>query len=373
MHLPSLYSKTGKGKLNIWTIYTNGDHIITEWGEAGGKTQKNSVVIKGKNVGRSNETAPGEQADKEAQSKWEAKKLKKYYESPEEAMSTLNIKPMLAYTLDDKRRAKLQFPVDMQPKFNGVRCMAYLWSERPAYMSEVAYNMPGGSVRLMSRGGKDYTVPAVQVALEGLLAPGTCLDGELYIHGESLQSIRHLMAEEDPRITFHVYDYTALPADSTPWVERLGALESWYGGHVMAYCIEEVDTVTVWNTAEIDRVHNDYVEQGYEGAMIRLHDKPYKLAGKSTGLLKVKDFVDAEFRIISWSTGRDGVVRYKCIQEEGLEFEVRPIGNVETRKLLLQGANDAIGQLLTVKYQERSDDNIPIFPVGISIRPPEDL
>lgn len=358
MQYPSLYSKTSKGVLNVWTISTSGASINTEWGPVDGKLQKNSVKAEGKNVGKANETTSKEQAELEAESKWKAQKRKKYYDTPDMAMGTVNIKPMRAYTLDDKRAAKLSFPVDAQPKFDGVRCMAY--------------NNDDGSVRLMSRGGKDYDVPLVAMELEGKIPTGMCVDGELYIHGESLQSIRHLMADEDPRVIFVVYDYTCLPANADTWAQREVSLRTWFrNNHFIT--IELAETVVCQNMEDVKTSHDDWVGMGYEGAMVRTHTGKYKLAGKSTDLLKVKMFQDAEFQVVRWTTSKDGVVLYTCIQEEGLEFDVRPVGTTEQRARMLKDADSHVGQLLTVKFQDRSDDNIPKFGVGKSFRPMEDL
>lgn len=360
MQLPSLYSKTSKGKLNIWTIRTVGAVICTEWGESGGALQTNSVKVTGKNIGRSNETTPEKQASLEAKAKWESKKLKKYYESPEEAMNTLNIKPMRAYILDENREKKIPWSggVTIQPKFNGVRCMAY--------------NRPDGSVRLMSRGGKDYICPTIAQELGGIIPKDYCVDGELYIHGTSLQTIRHLIADESPEMQFHVYDFTKLPVDDTEWKERLWNLRTWVHSNPREH-IKLSSEASVSNMDAVKMCHDKLVAQGYEGVMLRTPTGKYKLAGKSTDLLKYKLMVDEEFRVVGVGQGRDEVPVYVCIQEEGLTFDVRPKGTKDERKRLLAEGDLRIGQLLTVQYQERSDENKPLFPVGISFRPESDL
>jgi ATP-dependent DNA ligase len=355
--LPALYSKTSKGTLNIWTISTEGPHIHTEWGPVGGQLQNNSVQVSGKNIGKTNETLAREQAALEAQSKWEKQKRLKYFENPAEAMGTLNVKPMRAYSLDN-RVDKLSWPVTVQPKYDGVRCMAYLNAD--------------GSVRLMSRGGKDYTAPHIQEALRGRLEPGICLDGELYVHGESLQTIRHLQAEEDTRLTYHVYDITAIPTDHKVWKNRKKDLDAWFAANKLS-CVVKALSATVNDLTEVRAKHDEWVDAGYEGAMVRTMDGPYKLAGKSTDLLKYKMFQDAEFTVVGFSVSKDGVPLFKCVQEEGLEFDVRPVGDAETRKRLLEEAPSRIGQLLTVKFQSRSDDNIPTFGVGKAFRSADDL
>ena len=63
------------------------------------------------------------------------------------------------------------------------------------------------------------------------------------------------------------------------------------------------------------------------------------------------------------------VVIFKCINEDGLAFDVRPQGTHEDRSIMFKKLNDYIGKNLTVKFQGRTQDNIPRFPVGIRIRP----
>ena len=52
----------------------------------------------------------------------------------------------------------------------------------------------------------------------------------------------------------------------------------------------------------------------------------------------------------------------------GHTFVVRPRGSFELRRQWMKDINSIIGKKLTVRYQELTDDGIPRFPVGISIR-----
>lgn len=359
MKLPTLYTKTSKNVLNCWEISTDGATVTTMWGPVDGLKQTNSYRAKGKNTGRSNQTTPEEQAALEAKSRWDKQVRLKYRETPDAADEDLNIKPMRAYVLDEKRAKKLLWPVYVQPKLNGVRCMAYVKGD--------------GAVRLVSRGGKDYTVPHVQQELKNRIPKNTMLDGELYIHGTSLQTARHLQAQKSPELKFHVYDITALPTDNTTWQKRLHALHQWFQDNPNLEHVFLTDTVLANTMGTVKKIHADLTAKGYEGVMVRTVEGPYKLAGKSVDLLKYKMFVDAEFKVVGWKKGKDEVPLFVCIQEEGLEFDVRPVGTAEERRNMLSVADSYVGQLLTVKYQDRSDTNIPLFPVGISLRPPEDL
>lgn len=360
---PTLYVKTAAGSINYWKIWTKNGEVFTEWGQVGtDKPLTDSYVAQAKNIGRSNETSPVEQAELEAEAKFKKQLRLKYVHSIEEAESNLNIKPMRAYVWDEKRAKKVRWPVDVQPKYNGVRCMAY--------------PLPGGSIRLMSRGGKDYTVPHIQQELIQRIPPGMCLDGELYVHGMSLQNIRHLIetySDESLQVQLVVYDYTQLPPSKLEWMDRLEALSNWFGLHTSLKYVVQSQTLRARSMEDVRSCHNMWVSLGYEGAMIRTLTGTYRMAAKSTELLKFKMFQDAEFEVVGWGVGKDGVIKYVCVQEDGKSFEVRPMGTEEARAELLKTADADVGKLLTVKFQERSDDNIPIFPVGVAFRPAEDM
>lgn len=359
---PLLYVKTASGAINYWQIWTSGPLVCTRWGKLGtDKELSDSYQAEGKNIGRSNETTPDEQAELEAQSKYDKQLRLKYVTSIEEATSNVNIKPMRAYVLDEKRQKKLKWPVTVQPKYNGVRCMAY--------------NLPDGSVRLMSRGGKDYTMPHVQEDLRGKIPSGWCLDGELYVHRTSLQTIRHYIetpSEKSVWVNLVCYDMTTLPPTDLPWASRHTELANWFVGNSPVHASHSPFNYA-HNMEQVEQLHAYWTNEGFEGVMLREHHGPYKLAAKSVHLLKYKKFQDAEFKVVGWGLGRDGVIIYTCVQEEGKTFEVRPEGNDAERAALLQTADQDIGRLLTVRFQERSDENIPLIVTGVGFRPPEDM
>src|ERR1700722_782426 len=79
MNFPILYKKTSTGADQMWCIFTTNNIIYTQWGQVDGVKQLGEEVIKeGKNIGRSNQTSPTQQAESEALSQWE-NKLKKGY------------------------------------------------------------------------------------------------------------------------------------------------------------------------------------------------------------------------------------------------------------------------------------------------------
>ena len=82
--LDTLYKIDTTGKLREWTMVIEDSCFHAIKGVVGGKLIEDKPrCCESKNVGRSNETTPQEQAESEAQSKWQ-KKLDKDYALTEE-------------------------------------------------------------------------------------------------------------------------------------------------------------------------------------------------------------------------------------------------------------------------------------------------
>jgi len=366
--LETLYHQGKTGAIVQWDIWTEGADICTEYGQIGGKMQTSRKTATPKNVGRANATSADEQAILEATAMHKKRLDGKYSLTIEDAKKEVFL-PMLAGDFE-KRKDKVTYPVDVQPKLDGVRCLAY-WD--------------GDSVKLMSRGGKQWECcQHIIDELETVLPEDWVLDGELYIHGSTFQEITKLVKKlrpESVNVQFHVYDIprTNLPTSQWHWDNRKNALNMFAHRCVTA---DSCKSVKVVNTHQADaeddvyQLQSEYLEDGYEGAIVRERDGEYKFGYRSRSLLKVKNFMDEEYKIIGFGTGIgrfEGSVVWICTTEDGKEFRVVPQGTMEQRQELYKDANNSIGSLLKVKFFELTDDNIPRFPVGLGIRLMEDM
>jgi len=362
-----LYHKTSKGNINIWDIRVEGDTIFTRWGQKDGKIQEAQKKCKGKNIGKANQTSSEDQAISEALSMWTKKRDQKYYESEEEALNERVFLPMLAESFDKRKKflKEENFPVLMQPKLDGLRCLAY-WDNN--------------EVKLMSRGGKEYLLPHIILDLKDSLPKDVVLDGELYIHGESLQELNRLIRgahkyDDSVRVEYHVYDYIS-DIDNTA-EERISELQCWYDRAFLAgTCIVEVPTVAARDVTAVLSQQSVYVNDGYEGGIVRLTEGLYRFGYRSKELLKVKSFQDAEFKIIKYTNGvgkfTDCII-YTCETLEGKTFDVVPKGTFEQRSQWLKEGDSHIGRYLKVQFAQYTEDGLPQFPVGLSIRLEEDM
>ena len=119
-----------------------------------------------------------------------------------------------------------------------------------------------------------------------------------------------------------------------------------------------------------------YIKRGFEGSMARNVNSKYLFGYRSVDLLKVKRFLDAEYKVIGFTEGSAvelGAIVFICETEDGQQFSVRPTGTHEERKEWFTRGDSFVGKMLTVKYQELSNDGVPRFPVGLHFREEWDM
>jgi len=380
---PELYHKTSKGNINVWNVWADGDRVFTRWGKQDGKMQENSYVVEQKNVGKANETSLEQQAEFEAQAMWTHKLERKYVETLEETQDRIFL-PMLAKSFEKRKKFVTDdmYPVYGQPKLDGVRCLA-AWAKSADGQDYV---------KLFSRSGKEYFLKHIseELAAMGLPDDGVT-DGELYIHGVSLQQLNRLVRgshkypEESIKVEYHIYDY---PDDGvTDWASRLEALDHFFDNTAQ----EKVKRLLGRELKDINDVYTYHAEcrqNGYEGSIVRFYDGLYKFGYRSDKLLKVKTFIDQEFPIVGYkhyvvnteTFGDLKCVKYICQNESKTggrngdgTFEVVPRGSFEERAQMLVEADDAVGEQLKVEFADWTEDLIPQFPIGLTIRYEEDM
>lgn len=364
LELPQLHSLSSKGKVKLWGVKVVGRgehvHVLSYHGYVAAKiVDELSSPILGKNIGRKNETTSEQQAILEARSKWQSKIDKNYTEAiPTSVSQFIKVRPMLAHKWVD-RKHNIVFPCYVQPKLNGVRC--------------IADEYPEDEFRFTSRNGKEYTtLRHIEEELVGLLddLPEAALDGEIFSRELNFQEIiRGVKKEREGTklLEYWIYDV----ADTTlDFEDRLEILENIAERLHRDSRVRITPTYLVKNIEELMERHKEF-SLDYEGTMVRNMKGKYVYDFRSTDLQKLKDFIDAEFIIVGAKSGSgsdEGTVIYKCVTTDGKEFDVRPRGTRKQRKDQLDNIEADLGKPLTVRYQELSEDGIPIFPVGIAIR-----
>jgi ATP-dependent DNA ligase len=418
---PPLYGIEKNGKIKTWiaNIYLKGinrdkDHAFAtiEHGQQDGKKQ---ITVRdyteGKNIGKKNETTPLQQCISETRKKWLDKKEKESYQEtmpilqtlkkdekekeqhhhdqPSENMaSAVNSSvsaekkyfPMLAHKFEPEskttKKNTITFPCFVQPKLDGLRCVIYRDSNT-------------GEIRRQSRTGTYFdTMTHIAKSLAPLFEryPDVVLDGELYtteIPFEELAGLiktKKLTAKDHERlcmIDYHIYD---IVDEKSVYQKRYTDIKKMFASvaaatlsspHELPQYIRLVETIEVNTKVEFKSEFSRFIEEGYEGIMLRNKEGKYRCNYRSHDLQKYKEFEEDEFKIVGFTQGdgRDkGTVIWICETKEEKKFTVRPRGTMESRRKLFENGNKYVGKMLTVIYQELTEEGKPRFPVGKDIR-----
>ena len=407
MILETLYKRSKTGKIVYYKVevteYANDSVIRKESGQL--ETQNPIVheeeVHQGKNIGKSNETTPQQQAESQAQSDWLKKKDEGYksladlnlyavkgdegnicyadfntedgtpnhpvywhelehvldVKLPEvNTDASGNLKPMLA--TDWAKVKYISYPVYVQPKLDGVRCLMI------CNVTDTTCN-----VRFLSRSGKDYNT--VNHIIDNTTFPrgNYIVDGELYSDELTFQEIIQAVKKQcdnSSKIKFNAYDLV----NGNEQNYRLVSLEFLISTINSPY-ITLVPTVIANKKEEVEVLQSNYLNEGYEGAMIRFMNAMYEAGARSRSLLKVKTFDDTEFTFHGFNVGqREEDLIAVCKTEAGDEFRAKLVGTVAEKEELRKKEMEYLGKQLTVKHFGWTDsvNPLPRFPVAKAFR-----
>lgn len=336
-----LYKNTSLGQLQSWQIIVEGNTYYTIEG-INQLSQSKPTVCVGKNIGRANETTPEQQALLEARSLFK-KKLDKGYSKGQPEVSKF-FEPMLAFEREKYEKLLFTVPTYVQPKLDGVRAI-----------------LKDG--KLTSRNGKAI-VSCPHLEFDDLF-----LDGELYNHSlkEDFNKIISLTRKSKPTqedldeskklVQYWVYDQ---PGNSLFSIRFLNIFVNKSNPY-----IKLVPTHQVFSLEEIEKYHEQFLSEGYEGTMIRLDLGPYENK-RSKQLLKYKNFKDAEFLILDVEEGlgnRSGMAgKLICLLPNGNKVGVSMTGTQEFMAQVLKDKDKVIGKQATVKYFSETNDGSLRFP-----------
>jgi DNA ligase-1 len=217
--------------------------------------------------------------------------------------------------------------------------------------------------QFLSRLGNIFLAPAW--FLEGL--PDVPLDGELWLGRKAFQRTvsiarRQDMPDEWRELRYVIFD---APAHGGEFESRLRFVDDVIGKRRAPFVqmLEHQPCKSADHLrAELARVEG----LGGEGLMMRQPGSRYE-AGRSSTLLKVKTFHDAEARVIGYEAGagkHKGRVGSLTVElPGGKRFSVGTgLSDAE------RGSPPAIGSIITFRYQEMTDAGVPRFPSYVGIR-----
>ena len=308
--LPTLYKRN-----QIWKVEVQDRWVHITHGTINGQQQKESQGFHS-----------SEDAQTDATRRWNKKvDRESYWTTPYHRPLT----PMLVTEYQDHHK-KLPTEVYIQPKLDGVRCVA-------------------DNCVLVSRQDTIFcSVPHIKDALS-ILPDGIKVDGELYVEGLEFQEILELVKRDVPhedflKVKYHVFDLQS----NEPYKHRLRQLISlpiFESPHIKLVPTEKID-----NDYSLITIHRDScIFHEYEGVIIRAPHTPYEYGSRSYGVQRFKREDTTEFRIIGWkaaSRGREqGCAIAICETGNGQSFTARLTGSLEGRRSLMESPPPPLGRL----------------------------
>ena len=364
---PVLFKRNTNGSINQWQVVVDGDCFYTIEGiKDGNLTTSKPTMCVGKNVGRANQTTDNQQAISEAESKIQ-KKLDRGYTENIKKIDTCKttFTPQLAHKYNDYKD-KVAFPVLASVKIDGLRMIARedgLWT----------------------RNGKKYvSVPHIDVLLKPLFDkhPDWIVDGEIYSEDVPFEEIVSLvkrskpeaqdLIESEQKCNFYIFD--GVVDDVNAGFETRFALIRAEIAKLVGIDshIKFVENQLVNSHDELMKLHDQFVQQGWEGIMIRKVGSPYENK-RSKNLLKYKSFDDSEFVIVDILEGkgsRAGMAGKLVVDiGKGVLCESGIKGGEVFYKQLWKNKAKIIGKKATIRYQGYTEKNSLRFPVAVVIDP----
>jgi ATP-dependent DNA ligase len=358
----TLYNIDENDNVRIWYMERDGDKYRTVSGiEDGVLVYSGWTVAKPKNVGKKNETTGAKQANLEIQSKYDKKLDQKYTTVRGDAARMNFTQPMLAVKFKDiKDQSIFNKENFSQPKLDGIRAV-----------------VTKGAI--YSRTGKPITsCPHILEELAPIFDknPDLVLDGELYnhIYKDDFNSISSLVTKKKSTdadfqktkelVEYHVYDL--VDHQGFLFKERLDKIFNSVFLYIPTLsCVKLVETRAVSGMESMNSCYSDYLENDYEGQMIRLN-APYEFK-RTKSLIKRKEFFDEEYEVISLIEGEGNWSGYAksvlCKTKNGTKFSAGIKGNQEyTRELLL----GPLPKSCTVRSPNLTPDGKPRFGIAVA-------
>ena len=284
------------------------------------------------------------------------------------------IKPQLAKQADKVTNTKI-FDKEwlISRKLDGVKALFYY---------------KDGEIHTASRGGEHYDYstehlrtypPLVSFFKEN---PTVILDGELFVRGKSLQQISGAARMEKNAydcdwLQYWIYDcYDKSDPEKTAvdrWTFLVDELNHKNG--IFVYCNLSDDEikdpirllkhqlVEGWDNMKV--LHDLWVSEGFEGAVITDPSKPYKPGARCNNLIKIKEYKSEDFKVIGYKLGLRGSedMTFTCELEDGRTFEAMPVGDRATKEEYVENFDNKYkGHKAECTYFNLSDEGVPTQP-----------
>lgn len=367
---------------------------------------KPRIVLKGKNIGRANETNTFTQALSEARGIYNKKMQLITVIADDKKTTTIKRYPPMLVSKADLGTSEMKMPerdaievdftkdVFFQPKLNGIRA--------------VVVGSGGDDILIYGRSMKDIlgntqiknAFKVFMIVARELVKEIVYFDCEIYSHGMSLQEISGEARKEKDAgsLKAYVFDLFIPERPTMTFIERYALLENIFKRVRTMQATSEPDKPTVVLVPTVPVVSKEAaitkyktaLSEGYEGGILRYGDLPYQYSYNgyhSRNILKMKPLLSSEFEVCDFTAAEKGkaagnIVLICCIRDAA--GNVKKTFNV-TFKDMTEDAQKAMykkwaendrrlfnstykGKPVTLDYYELSKDGVPLMAKAVAIR-----
>ena len=284
------------------------------------------------------------------------------------------IKPQLAKQADKVTNPKIfEKKWLISRKLDGVKALFYY---------------KDGVIHTASRGGGDYDAATTHLREDLKLLkffeahPTVILDGELFVRGKTLQQISGAARMEKNAYDCDWLQYWVYDCYDSSNVDMIASdrykflmLELCDNCDIPMYLTIEDDEHNVpirlllheyvegWDNMK--KLHDKWVAEGFEGAVITDPSKSYKVGSRCNNLIKIKQYKSEDFTVVGYKLGLRGSedMTFTCALEDGRTFEAMPVGDRATKAEYVKNFDNKYrGHKAECTFFNYSDDGIPTQP-----------
>jgi len=254
--------------------------------------------------------------------------------------------------------------VCVEPKLDGIRCFAIV---------------ENGEALLYARSGKLIVNFNDTIGNELREMGDGCYDGEL-IGKDFVSIMRQAYRKEDVDTSdTHLVLFDFLPLDEWKSRNSVMSCEKRYLELTtrtgMNFPLRFVRIISSRHIVQSDykiikELHDGFVEKGFEGAMVKDLDAPYKF-GRGYEVMKMKVFHDVDLPIdfLEEGTGKHvGKLGSVRVNFNGVDVHIGSGFTDEDRELIWEDPKSFVGRVMEIRYQEVTPDGSLRFPTFVCFR-----
>lgn len=259
----------------------------------------------------------------------------------------------------------LKYPCYMQPKLDGYRCI---------YKNGIMFSRTGksfGNNNLFNYFNKLFQVQDY------------VLDGELYCEGINFNKLQTILNTYDAPIpnTLKFVIYDCVPVKDweiqnckKPYNERIKNVGEITFAIADYSKVVEILNEEVQNSTQAAELYKNYLEKGYEGAMIKAINGLYRwkrVTLHSGEMLKLKPYKTLDLKVVGIYEGEKnfkGLAGGIIVDFNGKPVAVGSGFDVPARKEIIKSPDNFIGRTAEIKFFEETEDGSLRFPTFVRWR-----